>query len=156
MKQEFTSEERHHFNERIKREFKFPGHIMESSRVELIDSLFINVDNQPMWFYFDRNRLAPTIQNLLNYNFLKQVTITSGAAHYVELGQNIQRAMVKHLDENIKKNEIVAVKHHEWDKPLAVGMMLFDAAELMKQKEGDVIRTLHHVNDKIWMYRHSI
>ena len=64
--------------------------------------------------------------------------------------------MVKHLDENIKKNEIVAVKHHEWDKPLAVGIVLFDAAELMKQKEGDVIRTLHHVNDKIWMYRHSI
>ena len=156
MKREFTPTERHFLNEEIKKRFNFPGHIMESSRVEIIDSLFINIDNQPMWFYFGRYRLAPTIQNLMNYNFLKVIMVDAGATQYLEFGHNIQRAIIKEVDENIKKDEIITVKTHQWDKPICVGLALFDAPEILAQKEGDVIKNLHHVGDLIWQYRHSI
>ena len=156
MKRELTPTEIHHLNERIKKEFNFPGHIMESSRVELIDSEVITVDNQPMWFYYDRNRIAPTIQNLLNYKFLKIIKISAGATQYVEQGQDIQRAVIKEVDEFIRERELVAIQVEQWDKPIVVGLTLHNAQDIMAQEQGVVIRNLHHVHDKIWQYRHVI
>ena len=156
MKRELTDQERYHLNERIKKEFNFPRHIMESSRVELVDSEFVTVDNQPMWFYFDRDRLAPTIQNLMSYRFLPVVKVSAGATPYIEQGQDIQSAIIKEMDESIQENQLVAVQVEQWDRPIAVGLTLHNAQDIMSKKEGRVIRTLHHVHDKIWQYRHSI
>ena len=49
-----------------------------------------------------------------------------------------------------KKNDILLVVDERHEKPLAVGVALFNSQTMNKTKHGKVVRNLHHVGDKLW------
>ena len=150
MKRILTKQDLYQLNERIKREFRFPGHIKITSEVALIDSQIILVDNRPAWFYDDRGRLCPTLQVLLDYNFLPNVVVHDSFRSAVQTGKSIPVQKVIDCNDDIKKNDIVCILDKELQKPIGVGIALYNAKSIKEMKKGIVVKNTHHEKDKIW------
>lgn len=155
MKKQLRKSDIRALNTEIKSYFRFEEHISPRSRVELIDSEIYLVDNRPLWLR-SGGRLMPTVQNLLEFNFLRKVTVDMGAVKFVAGGADVMRPGIVDIEENIKKEEIVAVVDEKHKKPLAVGVILFDKETAQKMDKGKVIRTVHHVGDRIWNMHWSL
>lgn len=155
MKTQLRNSDIRYLNQEIKRNFKYDEHISPRSRVELVDGEIYLVDNRPLWFRREE-RLFPTIQNLLEHNFLPKVTVDMGAVRFVTGGADIMRPGIVHMEDNIKKDQIVAIVDEKHQKPLAVGLALFDEKEIKEMDQGKAIRNLHYVGDRIWNMHWSL
>lgn len=82
--------------------------------------------------------------------FIPKVVIDMGAIPYVCRGADIMAPGVVRINGAFKKNDILLVVDERHEKPLAVGVALFNSQTMDKTKHGKVIRSLHHVGDKLW------
>lgn len=149
MKKQLSKNDVWQLNEMIKRSFKMAGPIQPRERVELIDSSIYTIDNRPAWVKVD-NRLFPTINGLLQFNFLKKVVVDMGAIQYVTSGADIFRPGIKQIDESIAKDEIISIVDERHQKPLAVGIALMSGPDMKAVEKGKVIHIVHYVGDRIW------
>ena len=149
MKQELTKTDIWQLNQFIARTYGFDGFVRPSSRVEIIDNEIILIDNRPAWFYYNR-RLVPTVQTLLDYNFLKKVYVENEAVPYIKEKLAVLRPSIEKFDSLIKQNEFVCIANEKWDKPFGVGIALYAGEDIAKLKAGEMIKIIHHVGDRIW------
>lgn len=92
-----------------------------------------------------------TLKGLLKYNPEKKyVTVDKGAVKFVCNGADIMAPGVVDVDSSVKKNDLVWVRDEEHKKPLAVGVALMNAYEMIKEKKGKAVLSVHYVGDKIW------
>ncbi len=92
-----------------------------------------------------------TLKGLLKYNPEKKyITVDKGAVKFVCNGADIMAPGVVDADSSVKKNDLVWVRDEEYKKPLAVGVALMNADEMIKEKKGKAILSVHYVGDKIW------
>jgi PUA domain protein len=77
------------------------------------------------------------------------VLIDMGAVRYVCNGANIARPGIVKF-ESFLKDKIVIVKDKDYQKPLAVGMSLYDSENGMSLSKGHIINNMHYVGDKFW------
>ncbi len=155
MKQEMTKSDSWQLNQFIARAYGFDGFIRPNSRVEIIDNEIILIDNRPAWFYYIK-RLVPTVQTLLDYNFLKKVYVENEAIPYVKEKLAVLRPSIGRFDSSIKQNEFVCVSNEKWDKPFAVGIALYAGEDIAKLKAGEMIKIVHYVGDRIWELTGSV
>lgn len=107
-------------------------------------------DGKPILFEFD-NRLIPTIFSIREYNItLPKVVVDIGAIRFVVNGADIMAPGIVYFEEEITKDDIVAVHEEKASSVIAVGISLIDAEEFKTKKSGKVIRNIHHLKDKIW------
>ncbi|RMF06841.1 DUF1947 domain-containing protein [Candidatus Woesearchaeota archaeon] len=107
------------------------------------------IDGKPS-FFFRHEKIFPTLNILVEKNPLKRVTVDMGAVKFVVNGADIMRPGVVGCDETVTKEEPVCIVDETHGKPLAVGIALFDAGELLNQTKGKVVANLHYAGDKIW------
>ncbi len=92
-----------------------------------------------------------TLKGLLKYKPEKKyVTVDKGAVKFVCNGADIMAPGVVDADSSVKKNDLVWIRDESHFKPLAVGVALMDAEEMIKEKNGKAVLSIHHVGDKIW------
>ncbi|MDI6916838.1 MAG: RNA-binding protein [Thermoplasmatales archaeon] len=92
-----------------------------------------------------------TLKGLLKYAPEKKyVTVDKGAVKFVCNGADIMSPGVVDADPSIKKNELVWVRDENHKKPLAVGVALMNAEEMVKGKKGKAVLSVHYIGDKIW------
>lgn len=155
MKQELTKNDIWQLNQFIARTYGFDGFVRPGSRVEIVDSEIILIDNRPAWFYYNK-RLVPTVQTLLDYNFLKKVYVENEAVPYIKEKLAVLRPSIGRFDSQLKKDEFVCVSNEKWDKPFAVGIALYTGEDIAKLTAGEMIRIVHHVGDRIWELTWSV
>ncbi len=149
MKRELSPNDVYQLNQFIAKAYGFDGFIRIGSRVELVDAEVILIDNRPAWFYYNK-KLAPTIQTLIDYTFLKKIYVENLAVPYVQTKKEVMRPSIVKLDTSLKKDEFVCVINEKWDRPFAVGITLYTGADIDKLKAGKVADIIHHVGDRIW------
>jgi len=92
-----------------------------------------------------------TLKGLLKYAPEKKyVTVDKGAVKFVCNGADIMAPGVTDADSSVKKNELVWVRDETHKKPLAVGVALMSAKEMINKKEGKAVLSVHYIGDKIW------
>lgn len=92
-----------------------------------------------------------TLKGLLKYNPEKKyITVDKGAVKFVCNGADIMAPGVVDADSSVKKNDLVWVRDEEYKKPLAVGVALMSAEEMINKKEGKAVLSMHYIGDKIW------
>ena len=92
-----------------------------------------------------------TLKGLLKYNPEKKyVSVDKGAVKFVCNGADIMAPGVVDADSSVKKNELVWVRDEEHEKPLAVGVALMGAEEMVNAKKGKAVLSVHYIGDKIW------
>lgn len=149
MKQELSPNDIYQLNQFITRTYGFDGFIKIGSRVELVDAEVILIDNRPAWFYYNK-KLVPTVQTLLDYNFLKKIYVENGAVPYIRAKREVIRPSIVKLDASLKKDEFVCIVNEKWDRPFAIGITLHTGEDIDKLRAGKVVNIIHYVGDRIW------
>lgn len=77
------------------------------------------------------------------------VTVDMGAVRFVCKGANVMRPGVTAHD-RFEAGQIVCVKEERHGKYLAAGTAAMSGDEADAAQNGEVVRTLHYVSDRIW------
>ena len=123
----------------------------KKSKVELLETdlhRLVLIDSKPSFFYLE-NKLVPTLRLLLEKNILKTVTVDMPAVPFMAKGADVMRPGITEIEE-FAKDQIVAVVDEKNHKPLCIGRALFSSQDMTAMERGKVIKSLHHVGDKIW------
>jgi len=125
----------------------------ESDAVDLAESpdfnlIFVNNDVLGM-IYQEKPFL--TVRGILKYRpRARAVTVDMGAVPYVTNGADVMGPGIVDADPNIKEGDLVWIRDIKNQVPLAVGVSLRSASELMTKEKGKAIATIHNVGDKLW------
>lgn len=123
--------------------------ISKKDFVELIDDKIIMINKVPSFFYYEK-KLVPTLKLLQSQPLLKSITIDMGAIKFIANGADLMRPGVKDINKEIKKGDFVSVIDENNKKPIAVGIALYDAEDMLKMTSGKVTQTIHYLSDEIW------
>ncbi|MFX1580238.1 MAG: DUF1947 domain-containing protein [Promethearchaeota archaeon] len=124
------------------------GTLDDGSRILLLDGDIV--------FFQDEGRIFPTLRALLSGLIdIPHVTVDMGAVKFVVNGADIMRPGITEVDDRVRKNGIVAVVDETHGKPLAVGISKLSAEDLRAATSGKVVKSVHHVNDDLWIFGKS-
>jgi len=124
------------------------GVLDDGSRILLLDGEII--------FFQHEGRMFPSLRALLNGLIdVPRITVDMGAVKFVVNGADIMRPGITDIDDRVKKFGIVVVVDETHGKPLAVGISMFSAEELRAASSGKVIKSVHHINDDLWVFGKS-
>jgi PUA domain protein len=85
-----------------------------------------------------------------------KVVVDMGAVPYVCNGADIMAPGIVRVEGEFSKGAIVLVVDEKHGKPLALGEILYDAAEAMNIKQGVVVKSVHYVSDKTWNFAKTL
>jgi PUA domain protein len=95
-------------------------------------------------------RAFPTLMFNEVFSFAPKVVVDMGAVPHVCNGANIMAPGIVCFDGEFRKGDYVLIVDERHRKPIAVGEVLYDAAEAKNVKQGVVVKNMHFVGDKIW------
>ena len=121
------------------------GLLDDGSRILLLDGEII--------FFQHEGRMFPALRALLNGLIdVPRITVDMGAVRFVVNGADIMRPGITAVDDRVKKDGIVVIVDETHGKPLAVGVSKMSAEELRAATSGKVIKSIHHINDDLWVF----
>jgi len=85
-----------------------------------------------------------------------KVVVDMGAVPYVCNGADIMAPGIVRVEGEFSKGAIVLVVDEKHGKPLAIGEILYDAAEVRNVKQGVVVKNVHYVSDKTWNFAKTL
>lgn len=92
-----------------------------------------------------------TIRGLLKYKPSKRyITVDMGAVPFITNGADVMGPGITDADPGIEAGDMVWIRDIKNEIPLAVGIALRSATELMKKEQGKAVVTIHYVGDKLW------
>ena len=129
--------------------------IDKKSSVEVGDfkgTKMIFIDSEPCFIFYD-NKIIFTLYGLSKYkpkeNF---VIVDMGAIKFVTNGADVMIPGIIDADKNIAENDQVWICDEKYKKPLAVGIAIVSGEEMINDKSGKAIKTIHYVGDELWNY----
>ncbi len=79
----------------------------------------------------------------------KWVTVDNGAVPHITNGANVFAQGISDMDRNVQKGDMVFIKNPEGIF-IAVGISEMSGEEIMKNRKGEAIKTIHYPGDKIF------
>ncbi|HJJ28119.1 MAG TPA: RNA-binding protein [Methanocorpusculum sp.] len=108
------------------------------------------IDKKPMLIEKD-TWAFPTLRGAIARPFSgRRISVDMGAIPYVINGADIMRPGIVSVTDDIKANMPALVVDESHDKPLAVVLPLYDAAELRALEKGKAAKNLHYIGDELW------
>ena len=124
------------------------GILDDGSRILLLNGEII--------FFEHEGRMFPALRALLDDLIdVPRVTVDMGAVRFVVNGADIMRPGITEIDDRVKENGIVVIVDENHSKPLAVGVAKMSAESLRAASGGKVIKSIHHINDDLWIFGRS-
>lgn len=128
---------------------KFSGKMIEIIETNQDLELYL-VDKEPFIIKKD-GILFPSLKGALARPFeQRRIIVDMGAVAYVVNGADIMRPGVVDVTPDVEAGKPVQIVDERHGKPLALGIALFSAGDLLAQEKGKVAKTWHHVGDDIW------
>lgn len=92
-----------------------------------------------------------TLRGVLRYEPVNRyVTVDMGAVPFIANGADCMGPGIVEADPGIGEGDFVWIRDINNKRPLAVGIALRPAGELVKKLPGKAVRTLNTVGDKLW------
>lgn len=129
--------------------------LSKKDSVELVEDekiKLILVNKEPCFFYYE-DKEVPTLRYLQTHAPLKKITVDMGAVKFVVNGADVMRPGIMEIEDGIEKEDFVVIVDENNNKPLSVGIALFDSEEMKKMSSGKVIKNIHYVGDDIWRFK---
>ncbi len=126
--------------------------------IEVIESdvgeVFL-INGKPLLFKADAE-IFPTLLFNEIHGHMPKVVVDMGAVPYVCNGADVMAPGILRIEGEFTKGAIVVIVDEKHGKPLAIGEILYDAAEARNVKQGVVVKSVHFVSDKIWNFAKTI
>jgi PUA-domain protein len=127
--------------------------IPPSAKVEIIETdlpELILINDEPLIMILGDEPI-PTLKGALKIKIeSRYVVVDMGAVQFMAKGADVMSPGITEADPNIKKGELVVVVDEIHHKPLVIGRSLISGNEMVKNRQGKAVKTLHHIGDKIW------
>lgn len=127
--------------------------IKPKSKIEIIETDLediILIDGNPMIMMIDGEPF-PTLKGALELDIqTRYVVVDMGAVKFVVKGADIMSPGITDADPEITEGELVIIVDETHRKPLATGRSLISGPEMVENREGKAVKTIHHIGDKIW------
>jgi PUA domain protein len=134
--------------------------IAKGSRVEtgvLDDGTIVYFVDGNLSFFTKETLIIPFLRVLLQDLLgLPKITVDMGAVPYVARGADVMAPGIVAADEAIKKEDFVVIVDENHNKPLAIGISLRDAGEILKSKKGKAVTSIHYVGDRMWDFEKNL
>ncbi len=109
----------------------------------------ILVNREPLLIEYD-GRYYVSVYGAIKLRPSKyRVTVDEGALKFIMNGADVMKPGVVFADERIKEGDLVFVTVEGKESPIAVGVALCDAGEMMGGR-GKAVKNIHHIKDKVW------
>jgi PUA domain protein len=94
--------------------------------------------------------LSPTLTFEEIFPSLPRIIVDMGAVPHLCNGADVMAPGVVRINGDFNKNDILLIADERHEKPLAIGIALFDSQQTKKLTHGKVAKNIHHVGDKLW------
>lgn len=94
--------------------------------------------------------LSPTLIFKEIFPFLPKIIVDMGAVPHLCNGADVMAPGVVRIDGDFNENDILLIADERYEKPLAIGIALFDSQHTRKLTHGKVVKNVHYVGDKLW------
>ncbi len=84
---------------------------------------------------------------------MKRIVIDQPAVPYISGGADVMRPGIVKVDDDIVKDDFVAIVDQKNQIPVAIGKAMFDAPAIISMDKGKAIKTVHYAGDKYWKLR---
>jgi PUA-domain protein len=116
------------------------------------DVTFVLVDKQPLVMEIE-GRVFPTLRGAVARPFPeRRVVVDSGAIRFMANGADVMRPGIVSVTDDVIADRPVVIVEERYGKPLAIGIALYDAAEMRDLEKGKAVRNIHYVGDDIWNF----
>lgn len=140
-------------SERIGVDTFSPDSTVDKAQSSDFDVLFI--DGSILAFIYE-GKIFPTVRGLLQWGASrKYVTVDMGAVPFVYNGADVMAPGIVEADPEIKEGDLVWVRDEKNKRPLAVGVALMSATEMIENRSGKAVKNIHHVGDMLWKFDES-
>ena len=135
--------------ERLDAKTQLEGGVLDDgSRILLLEGEII--------FFEHEGRMFPALRALLDGLIdVPKITVDMGAVRFVVNGADIMRPGITEIDDRVRENGIVVIVDENHGKALAVGVSKMSAETLRAASGGKVIKSIHHINDDLWVFGKS-
>jgi PUA domain protein len=113
------------------------------------DTTIFLINDKPL-FAEKEHMILPTLGPDDVTKFLSHVMVNMGAVRHVCNGADIMAPGVVNIIGDLKKDEFVVVVDEQHQKPLAIGISLYDSEAIGNLKHGKIITNVHFVGDDLW------
>ena len=121
-------------------------------RIELAEAqsteIFI-VNGKPILARLE-GTLYPTLTFEQIFHFLPKITVDMGAVPHLCNGADVMAPGLVRINGDFKENDVLLVVDEQHEKPLAIGVALYDSQHTRELKHGKVVRNVHYVGDRLW------
>jgi PUA domain protein len=123
---------------------------VETGDFEGIQLVFIN--GEPCFMYHN-NKLVFTLHGLNKFKpRQKYVIVDMGAVKFVTSGADVMAPGIIDADVNITEDDQVWICDETHKKPLAIGIAIMNGEQMIDEKKGKAIKTIHYVGDMLWNF----
>ncbi len=149
---------RYHLKKKMYKEVKkqlgeYSTMLKPKSKVEILETDLediILIDGSPMIMMID-NEPFPTVKGALELDIQSRyVVVDMGAVKFVIKGADIMSPGITDADPNIKEGDLVIIIDETHRKPLATGRSLISGLEMVENREGKAVKSIHHIGDDLW------
>jgi len=123
---------------------------VEAGDFEGIKMIFL--DGEPCFMIYE-HKIVFTLHGLNRYtpkeNF---VVVDMGAVKFVTNGADVMAPGIIDADKNITEDDQVWICDEKYRKPLAVGIAIMSGEQMINEKKGKAIKTIHYVGDNLWNF----
>ncbi len=122
----------------------------KKAKIEIVDEKWYFIERELMFFVKD-GIIIPSLKWQLRQGICFQTaTIDMGAIKFVVGGADIMRPGIVDVPLAAKKGDFVTVIDEQNQKPLSIGILLFEGSEIAEMKSGRVIQNIHYIGDELW------
>jgi len=107
------------------------------------------INNKPL-FAENQHLVFPTLGPDDVTKALPRVIVNMGAIPHVCNGADIMAPGVVNVKGDLKKDDFVVIVDEQHQKPLAIGISLYDSEALKNVKHGKIVTNVHFVGDDLW------
>ena len=81
---------------------------------------------------------------------LPKIIVDMGAIPYICNGADIMAPGIVRTQGDFNKNDTLVIADEKHEKPLAIGIALYDSQHMRELKRGKAVQNVHYVGDRLW------
>jgi PUA domain protein len=139
---------------RLKEQIGEGAALFSADTVEILetstDLAFYLVNKKPVLMEYG-GWVFPTLRGAIERPFpQRRISVDAGAIPYVVNGADVMRPGITRVTSDVRAHAPVQVVDERHQKPLAIGLALFDTTQIEQSAAGKMCKNVHYVGDEIW------